>query len=197
MASSTRTTTRWLVVALVVALALVAGACGDDSDDGSTGDDGETTDDNATDDTAGDDTAGDDEVGDDEASDDEASDDAAAENACPSEGCTVTIDTVEQAGDELLVTWTPNFAPDVSRNHIHVYWDTFEPDQVSNDAADRGVDQGDWVPTADSPQFTTTGPVSTGAAGDSTTLCVTAADRDHNVLDAVLEDCRDVADLLS
>lgn len=119
------------------------------------------------------------------------------ENACPSDGCVVTITDVAAEGDELLVTWDTNFTPDVSKNHIHIYWDNFSADQVSGDAADRGVTQGEWVPTGDFPTFVTEGAVSTSVAGESTTLCATASDRDHNVLDSSIENCFDVASLLS
>lgn len=127
-------------------------------------------------------------------SDDGATD---AQNACPTDGCTVSIVDVAAAGDELEITWDANFDPDVSKNHIHVYWDTFTADQVSNDAADRGVEQGEWVPTDADPSFVTEGAVSTAVAGESTTICVTAADRDHNVLDADIGECRDVAELMA
>jgi hypothetical protein len=120
----------------------------------------------------------------------------AAANACPPDGCTITIVDVTQSGEELEVTWEPNFTPDVDRNHIHIYWDIYTADQVSSDAADRGVEQGEWVPTADTPTYVTEGPVSVTTRGESTTLCVTAADGDHAVLDTSLVDCRDVADLL-
>ena len=53
------------------------------------------------------------------------------------------------------MTWTANFRPDFSRNHVHVYWDTFTADQVSNDAAARGVEQGSWHPTDEYPEYTT------------------------------------------
>jgi hypothetical protein len=119
-----------------------------------------------------------------------------AANACPPDGCTIAIVDVTQSGEELEVTWEPNFAPDVDRNHIHIYWDIYTADQVSSDAADRGVEQGEWVPTADMPTYVTEGPVSVTTRGDSTTLCVTAADGDHAVIDAALVDCRDVSDLL-
>ena len=59
----------------------------------------------------------------------------------------MTITNVVSDGDELKVTWKANYTPDASRNHIHVYWDTYTADQVSNDAASRGVKQGEWVPT--------------------------------------------------
>lgn len=120
----------------------------------------------------------------------------AQQNACPVDGCTIEITDVEQEGDELRVTWTANFEPDFSKNHIHIYWDTYTADQVSNDAADRGETQGEWVPTGAYPEFVTEGVVSTESRGESTTLCVTAADRDHNVLDSSLTDCRDVSELL-
>ena len=57
--------------------------------------------------------------------------------------------------------------PDFSKNHIHVYWDKYTADQVSNDAAARGVTQGEWVPTGDYPQYVTEGAVSTSVRGDS------------------------------
>lgn len=120
-----------------------------------------------------------------------------AQNACPSDGCVITITDVAAEGEELLVTWDANFAPDVSKNHVHIYWDTFSADQVSGDAADRGVTQGEWVPTGDNPTFVTEGAVSTSVAGTSTTLCVTASDRDHNVLDSSIVNCFDVSSLLS
>ena len=121
---------------------------------------------------------------------------SSGENACPVEGCKVTITDVAAEGDELKVTWTANFTPDASRNHIHVYWDIYTPDQVSNDAASRGVEQGEWVPTDAYPDYVTEGATSVTKRGDSTTLCVTAGDSDHNVIDASLFNCFDVADLL-
>ena len=117
-------------------------------------------------------------------------------NACPEDGCVITIDGAAPEGDELVVTWTTNFDPDVARNHIHIYWDTFTADEVSSDAEARGVSQGDWVPTDANPTFTTEGAVSMSAREDSTTLCVTAADRDHVVIDSQLVNCLDVANLL-
>jgi hypothetical protein len=122
--------------------------------------------------------------------------DASLPNACPVDGCQITITDVRAEGDELRLTWTANYSPDFSKNHIHVYWDTYTADQVTNDAAARGTTQGEWVPTADFPEFLTEGPVSTSARGTSTTICVTAGDRDHNVIDSSIVNCRDVADLL-
>jgi hypothetical protein len=120
----------------------------------------------------------------------------AQQNACPVDGCTIEITDAEEEGDELRLTWTANFSPDFSKNHIHVYWDTYTADQVSNDAADRGETQGEWVPTDAYPDFVTEGVVSTASREGSTSLCVTAADRDHNVLDSALTDCHDVSALL-
>ncbi len=117
---------------------------------------------------------------------------ASAPNACPAEGCKITIASVAKTGGELRLTLTANFTPEVSSNHFHVYWDTYSSKQVSDDAEPRfGVQQGAWVPTADNP-FTTTEAVSVTERGQSTTICVTAGDRDHNVLDPDLFDCRDV-----
>lgn len=122
---------------------------------------------------------------------------APAANACPVEGCRITIASAEKAGDEIKLGFQANFTPDVSRNHFHVYWDRFDAKQVSNDAQTRhGVVQGDWEPTADNP-FTTEGTVSVTVRQTSSRVCVTAGDRDHNVLDPTVVDCRDVAALVS
>lgn len=117
-------------------------------------------------------------------------------NACPPEGCEITIVDVGSAGDELLVTWEANFDPAIARNHIHIYWDIYTADQVTDDAEDRGVTQGDWHPTDAYPTYTTESAASVANRGESTTLCVTAADRNHVVLDSSIVDCRDVSSLL-
>lgn len=118
-------------------------------------------------------------------------------NACPPDGCRARIVDASRAGEELRLTFDANFTPDMSRNHLHVFWDTFAANQVSDDAERRfGVTQGDWVPTADNP-FTTADAVSVGVRGESKRICVTAGDRDHNVLDPSLSDCRDVSALLA
>ena len=122
---------------------------------------------------------------------------AAPANACPPDGCRVRIVDVTRAGDELRLAFDANYTPDESRNHFHVYWDTFTAQQVSDDAERRfGVKQGDWVPTADNP-YTTGDVASVKARGQSHTICVTAGDRHHNVLDPRLFDCRDVSRLLA
>jgi hypothetical protein len=117
-------------------------------------------------------------------------------NACPPEGCTIDIVDTAASGREISVTWETNFVPDVSQNHIHIFWDIYTADQVSSDAEARGVTQGEWVPTADVPTFVTKGPVSVRNRGTSSVLCVTAGDRDHAVIDASIVDCQDVSDLL-
>ena len=117
-------------------------------------------------------------------------------NACPAEGCKIRIVDAARDGNEIAVTWEANFVPDVSKNHIHVYWDIYTADQVSSDAEARGVTQGEWVPTDAMPTYVTESAVAVATRGDSTTICVTAGDRDHAVIDATLVDCRDVADLL-
>ena len=139
---------------------------------------------------------GDDETAGTTGSTTDAAETVARQNACPVDGCTVEITDVEKAGNEIRVTWTANFAPDFSKNHIHIFWDTYTADEVSNDAADRGKTQGEWVPTGDYPEFVTEGAVSIAKRSSSTTLCVTASDRDHNVLDSSITDCYDVAELL-
>lgn len=118
-------------------------------------------------------------------------------NACPPDGCQVRIADVSRAGAELRLRFDTNYTPDMSRNHVHVFWDTFTAKQVSDDAERRfGVTQGDWVPTADNP-YTTGDAASVSQRGQSHRICVTAGDRDHNVLNPDLVDCRDVSNLLS
>jgi hypothetical protein len=118
------------------------------------------------------------------------------QNACPVDGCKISIDNVVRDGEEIKVTWTANFRPDFARNHIHVYWDTFTADQVSNDAGARGVQQGSWNPTDEYPVYTTQSEAAVARRGGSTRICVTAGDRNHDVLDSKLFQCSDVKDLL-
>lgn len=115
-------------------------------------------------------------------------------NACPAEGCSITITDVQKSGDELEITWDANFLPDVSKNHIHVYWDIFTAEEVSSDAEANGFTQGDWSPTGEYPTYVTESGASVANRGTSTTLCVTAANRDHAVLDPSFVNCRDVGD---
>lgn len=154
--------------ASLVAGLFLLGACGSDSDQGS----------NATVASGGEST------------------EAAVANACPPEGCEVTITGVEPEGEELAITWDANFLPDFSRNHIHLFWDDVTADQVSSDAESRGVEQATWTPTDDYPVFVTGSETSLANRPDSTTLCVTAADRDHVVIDASVVDCMDVSAIL-
>ena len=121
---------------------------------------------------------------------------AATQNACPSDGCTIDFASITTSGDELEITWEINFDPDINNNHIHIYWDLYDAAQVSNDAADNGLTQGEWVPTDVAPTYVTDGAVSTSVRGESTTLCLVAADRDHNVIDTGAQICRDVSEYL-
>lgn len=121
---------------------------------------------------------------------------AASSNACPVDGCSVSFQNVEDSGEELKLSFTSNYAPDNSGNHYHVYWGKFEAKQVSNDAETKyKVKQGEWEPTSDNP-FTTTGAVAAGQRGDSTKICVTPGDKNHNVINPAVVECRDVANLL-
>ncbi len=171
--------TRSLGIAVpVFALLLVLTGCGDDDDTADTGAETAAADTGAETDSGGTDT----------------SDDGAG-NACPPDGCTIGIAGVAADADasELVVTFDANFSPDIAGNHFHVYWDSFEADQVSSDAADRGVTQGDWHPTDEYPDYTTAEATSVSERGDSETLCVTAGDRDHAVIDATAVTCVDVS----
>lgn len=169
----------------VLALLFLLAACGDD-------------DDSDTDDDTGAETAAAD-TGAETAADTGDTEDDGGGNACPADGCLITIAAVEADADggELVLTFDANFSPDIAGNHFHVYWDTFEADQVSSDAADRGVTQGDWHPTDEYPDYTTTEATSVTQRGESETLCVTAGDRDHAVVDATAVDCVEVTAQLS
>ena len=118
------------------------------------------------------------------------------QNACPKDGCQISIASAEKSGEELKLVFDSNFAPEVARNHIHIYWDNFTADQVSKDAKSRDVVQGNWHPTDDYPDYMTQSDASVSARGDSNTLCVTAGDRDHNVIDSSMVHCLDVSDNL-
>ncbi len=112
-------------------------------------------------------------------------------NSCPVDGCSVTIVAIGPAGDELEMTFDANFTPDVTKNHFHVWWgENYTVQQVGRNAKSAfGVEQGRWHRHDDHPVYVTQGAASTGVRGDATTLCVTAADRGHNVLDPALYHC--------
>lgn len=115
-------------------------------------------------------------------------------NACPVDGCTVRITDVAKNGEELAVTFEANFTPDMSRNHIHVWWgESYAIEQVSNNAEPTyGVKQGDWHPTDEYPVYVTQSAASVTVRNGAHTLCVTAADRNHDILDAKVYHCMDV-----
>ncbi|WP_068115630.1 hypothetical protein [Tropicimonas marinistellae] len=119
-------------------------------------------------------------------------------NACPVDGCEVSIAAIEQADGELALVFEANFLPDMSKNHIHVWWgDLFDAEQVSNNAETvHGVTQGEWHPTDSYPDYVTTSAVSVSQRNDTETICVTAADRNHDVLDPAAVHCVSVADKL-
>lgn len=116
-------------------------------------------------------------------------------NACPVDGCEVKIVSAERAGSEVKLIFEANFTPDVSKNHFHVWWgELYKVKQVGRNAeSEYGVKQGRWHRHDDNPEYITTGAASTTERGDATTLCVTAADRGHNVLDPTLFHCMDVS----
>jgi hypothetical protein len=119
-------------------------------------------------------------------------------NACPVDGCEVRVVAVQKEGKELRLTFEANFSPDFSRNHIHVWWgDNFTVAQVSNNAEPvHHVKQGEWHPTADYPGYVTQSAVSTEVRGKATTICVSAADRNHDILDITKFQCIDVSGYL-
>lgn len=119
-------------------------------------------------------------------------------NACPVDGCVVTIISTEKAGEEIAVVLEANFTPDNAKNHLHMWWgEQYTSQQVGRNAiSEHDVEQGKWHRHDDYPSYVTTGAASTSIREGSTTLCVTAADRDHNVIDADVFHCMDVSDYL-
>jgi hypothetical protein len=124
--------------------------------------------------------------------------DDAMPNACPVDGCTVKIIGVKKAGSELELTFEANYKPDMSKNHIHVWWgENYKVEQVTSNAETvYHVKQGEWHPTGDYPVYVTTSAASTAVRGSAKTLCVSPADRDHNILDVKIFQCLDVSEYL-
>ncbi|WP_188908481.1 hypothetical protein [Aureimonas endophytica] len=121
-----------------------------------------------------------------------------AVNACPVDGCQIHFVSVEKADGELRLTLEANFKPDMSKNHIHVWWgDNFDVKQVSNNAETLyGVKRGVWHPTDEYPVYVTQSGASMKERRNATTLCVSAGDRNHDIIDPALFECRSVADLV-
>ena len=208
MIARTHSTIRRGAPVAVAALLLLAGCAaeGDDEEGQATaevvdaGGDTTTTTEEVTDDSTDD--------GDDAGADDDGSaedDDGAAEeddpyggedpydtggltNECPAEGCLVRIIGMEPNGGEVNITFDANFAPDTGGNHFHIYWNNWDPAEVS---ADTGV--GVWAARAEYPVYDTglDGNTSTGssARGGTDEICVTPANSGHVVIDPEIYDC--------
>lgn len=116
-------------------------------------------------------------------------------NACPVDGCAVEIINVANEGGELTIELTSNFEPDMSKNHFHIWWgELYDVKQVSNNAETvHNVSQGDWHPTDAYPSYTTTGVTSVSQRSDAITLCVSPADRNHDIIDPDALHCVDVS----
>jgi len=119
-------------------------------------------------------------------------------NACPVDGCAVTIAGVTKAGEEIELTFSSNFTPDVSKNHFHVWWGKkFTIEQAGRGAKPvYGVTKGEWHRHDDYPKYVTQGAASRSVRDGTTELCVSAADRDHNIIDIKAYHCVDVSDHL-
>jgi hypothetical protein len=119
-------------------------------------------------------------------------------NACPVDGCEVKIVAVQKEGSELRLTFEANYTPDMSRNHVHVWWgENYTVEQVSNNAEPvHHVKQGEWHPTADYPTYVTQSAVSTSVRGKAKTICVSPGDRNHDIIDVTKFFCMDVSGYL-
>jgi len=119
-------------------------------------------------------------------------------NACPVDGCEIKIKDVKPSEDELAVIFEANFTPDVSKNHIHVWWgEKYTVEQSGRGAKPVfGVEKGAWHRHDEYPAYVTQGAASTSVREGAVTLCVSAADRDHYILDVKTYHCVDVSDHL-
>ena len=174
MVKTTRHHRRTASITAVAVCGLVLAACGSDADEAES----DTPEAAAVDDIVGGD---------------------ALPNACPVDGCSISIASMEAADGEVALVFDANFTPDFERNHIHIYWDAYEAGSVSSDFQERGFDeQGKWHPTDEYPNYTTQSDASVASEfrGESTTLCVTAADTDHSVIDPTIEECVDVSEFI-
>ncbi|NRB17483.1 MAG: hypothetical protein HRU33_07900 [Rhodobacteraceae bacterium] len=117
-------------------------------------------------------------------------------NACPVDGCLVEIVSIDNDGDELTIGLKSNFSPDISKNHFHIWWgELFDVKQVSNNAETKHkVSQGNWHPMDAYPMYTTTGAASVAQRREAVSLCVSAADRNHDIIDPKEFVCLDVSD---
>ncbi len=118
-------------------------------------------------------------------------------NACPVDGCVVTIAEAKIVKGEISLKLDANFQPDMAKNHLHIWWgDNFSFMQVSGNAeTTHNVKQGAWHPTDIFPEYTTQGAVSVENRAGSNTLCVGAADRNHDVIDVNAYHCIDISSL--
>lgn len=116
-------------------------------------------------------------------------------NTCPVDGCEVSILAAEKAEEELKITLEANFTPDNSKNHFHMWWgEQYTAEQVGRNAmSEYSAVQGKWHRHDNYPTYLTTGSASIAVREGATTLCVTAADGDHNVLDAETFHCIDIS----
>jgi len=116
-------------------------------------------------------------------------------NACPVDGCVVEIVTAKKSGSEIELTLKANYKPDMSKNHIHVWWgENWKIEQVTNNAETvYMVKQGEWHPTDEYPNYVTQSAASTTVRGSAKTLCVSASDRNHDILDVKKFHCMDVS----
>jgi hypothetical protein len=116
-------------------------------------------------------------------------------NACPVDGCEVRIVSVKKSGNELALTLESNFKPDMSKNHVHVWWgDNYTVEQITNNAETvYKVKQGDWHPTDEYPNYVTQSAASVSVRGSAVSLCVSASDRNHDILDTKKFHCMNVS----
>ena len=117
---------------------------------------------------------------------------------CPAEGCIIRIISIQPSGPELVVAIEANWIQATSGIHAHYFWSpTYSAENAGGDALARfGVPSGSWDLDDRYPDYTTENGASVALRGAATELCVTAADRFHNVIDPTLFSCINVTNAL-
>jgi hypothetical protein len=119
------------------------------------------------------------------------------EEACAAGARCAFIDTLEVAGDSLVVAWTASgFEPSFEQGffHAHFFWDIYSAEQVGTNASTFGVARGDWELTAKQPFVSATEMLVSNRPAPANKICVTVANSAHAVADPLVFDCLPISE---
>ena len=118
--------------------------------------------------------------------------------ACPTSGCDIRILGAVVSGGEVVVSLEANWVMAEFGDHAHFYWSpNYSAEQVGGDSSERfGVTVGSWDLDARYPVYVTENGASLALRGSATDMCVTPADRNHNVIDPTVVSCISVVEAL-